>query len=344
MDSDEESRDDDRVDSDDQCDNPDEKMEFKLFYEMWKVGKWAVTVTNVQKDLNELLFIVHLEESNQPEDLNWEVVTTQSDINDLYNYCEDTSHLPSISTIMEYSATETEWNEEEARESLEKFLQGLVTDPKLGSSELVFTFLCPAHRMSEEEQNDGIWDLLAKMASFLTSGLEEDDEFNEHSLEEKQNDETTHQHELDETQSTNVNTLEGPHKEAMGDMLDKNCWYSSTPECLTACTSEKEESAHSYDFDHPETSSSGTEGADDNVEHHTGHPTRHAACLSSDSDDDSLNKSTSSSSDKCYSDGIKNKRDNLSQKKSPRADKPSKEQKHDYKVIFDLLKEISGRL
>ncbi|KAA0709390.1 hypothetical protein E1301_Tti004185 [Triplophysa tibetana] len=58
----------------------EDRMEFKLSYEMWRVGKWAVQVRNVQKENDELCFMVHLEERNNPENLQWDVRKTQSEI------------------------------------------------------------------------------------------------------------------------------------------------------------------------------------------------------------------------------------------------------------------------
>nr|XP_055034767.1 uncharacterized protein si:rp71-46j2.7 isoform X3 [Misgurnus anguillicaudatus] len=158
----------------------EDRMEFKLSYEMWRVGKWAVCVTNVQKENDELCFTVHVEERNNPENLHWDVRKTQSDILDLYSSLKDTSGLPSISTIVEKSKTEIDdTNTEDDRSALEKFLQVLVSDAQLGHSQPVFQFLCPLARLlSNEEHEGGVWSLLSGLANLLTPSQHEEESHN----------------------------------------------------------------------------------------------------------------------------------------------------------------------
>lgn len=163
----------------------EDRMEFKLSYEMWRVGKWAVQVTNVQKENDELCFTVHLEERNNPENLHWDVRKTQSDILNFHSLWQeimnkDTSALPSISTIVEKSNRELDdAYTEEVRSALEHFLQKLVSDTQLSHSQPVFQFLCPLARLlSEEEQDGGVWGLLSGLANFLTPGQDEEESHN----------------------------------------------------------------------------------------------------------------------------------------------------------------------
>ncbi|XP_051716978.1 uncharacterized protein si:rp71-46j2.7 isoform X2 [Ctenopharyngodon idella] len=160
-------------------------MEFKLSYEMWRVGKWAARVTNVQQENEELCFTVHLEERNNPENLHWDVKKTQSDILRFHNLWQareemDTSNLPSISAIVENTKKELDDSyEEEVRSAFEHFLQELVSDAQLGHTQPVFQFLGPfAQLMSDNEHEGGVWSLLNGLASFLTPSQDEEESHN----------------------------------------------------------------------------------------------------------------------------------------------------------------------
>ncbi|XP_056089642.1 uncharacterized protein si:rp71-46j2.7 isoform X2 [Rhinichthys klamathensis goyatoka] len=155
-------------------------MEFKLSYEMWRVGKWAVRVTNVQKESEDLCFTVHLEERNNPENLHWDVKKTQSDILNFYSLWQDTSTLPSISAIVENTEKELDdANTEEVRSAFEHFLQELVSDAQLGHTQPVFQFLGPfAGLLSDKEHEGGVWSLLNGLASFLTPSHDEEESQN----------------------------------------------------------------------------------------------------------------------------------------------------------------------
>ncbi|XP_026081048.1 uncharacterized protein LOC113057754 isoform X2 [Carassius auratus] len=163
----------------------EDMMEFKLPYEMWRVGKWAVRVTNVQRENEELCFTVHLEERNNPENLNWDVKKTQTDILQFHNLWQESeemgsSTLPSVSAIVEKTKNDLDGAHiEEVRSALEHFLQELVSDTQLGQTLLVFQFLCPiALLLSNNEDNGGVWSFLNGLASFLTPGKDEDESHN----------------------------------------------------------------------------------------------------------------------------------------------------------------------
>ncbi|XP_016423428.1 uncharacterized protein LOC107752085 isoform X2 [Sinocyclocheilus rhinocerous] len=163
----------------------EDMMEFKLSYEMWRVGKWAVRVTNVQKENEELCFTVHLEERNNPENLNWDVKKTQSDILHFHSLWQvreemDSSTLPSVSAIVEKTKKDLDGAyAEEVRSALEHFLQELVSDAQLGDTQPVFQFLCPiVQLLSNKEHKGGVWSFLNGLASFLTPGQDEDESHN----------------------------------------------------------------------------------------------------------------------------------------------------------------------
>ncbi|KAG1954573.1 si:rp71-46j2.7 [Pimephales promelas] len=155
-------------------------MEFKLSYEMWRVGKWAVHVTDVQKESEELCFTVHLEEQNNPENLHWDVKKTQSDILHFCSLLQESSALPSISAIVENTKEELDdAYTEEVRSAFEHFLQELVSDAQLGHTQPVFQFLGPfAGLLSDKEHEGGVWSLLNGLASFLTPSHDEEESHN----------------------------------------------------------------------------------------------------------------------------------------------------------------------
>lgn len=158
----------------------EDMMEFRLSYEMWRVGKWAVHVTKVEKEDEELCFTVHLEESSNPENLHWDVKKTQSDILHFHSLWQDTSTLPSVSAIVEKTKKELDGAyAEEVRSALEDFLQVLVSDEQLGHTQPVFQFLCPfARLLNDKEHEGGLWTLLNGLASFLTPGHDEEESHN----------------------------------------------------------------------------------------------------------------------------------------------------------------------
>ncbi|XP_056328518.1 uncharacterized protein si:rp71-46j2.7 isoform X2 [Danio aesculapii] len=163
----------------------EDMMEFKLSYEMWRVGKWAVRVTDVEKEDEELCFTVHLEESSNPENLHWDVKKTQSDILHFHSLWQvreemDTSSLPSVSAIVEKTKKELDGAyAEEVKLALEHFLQVLVSDEQLGHTQPVFQFLCPfARLLNDKEHEGGVWTLLNGLASFLTPGHDEEESHN----------------------------------------------------------------------------------------------------------------------------------------------------------------------
>ncbi|XP_043113709.1 uncharacterized protein si:rp71-46j2.7 isoform X2 [Puntigrus tetrazona] len=157
----------------------EDMMEFRLSYEMWRVGKWAVRVTNVQKENEELCFTLHLEEKNNPENLNWDVKKTQSDILYFHSLWQDVSTLPSISAIVEKTKEDLDGAHAEVGSALEHFLQELISDAQFGHTQPVFQFLCPiVQLLSNNEHKGGVWSFLNGLASFLNPGQDEDESHN----------------------------------------------------------------------------------------------------------------------------------------------------------------------
>ncbi|XP_042594378.1 uncharacterized protein LOC109102682 [Cyprinus carpio] len=158
----------------------EDMMEFRLSYEMWRVGKWAVRVTNVQKENEELCFTLHLEEKNNPENLNWDVKKSQSDVHNFCSLWQDTSTLPSISAIVEKTKQDLDGAyAEEVGSALEHFLQELVSDAQHGHTQPVFQFLCPiVQLLSNKDHKGGVWSFLNGLASFLNPSQDEDESHN----------------------------------------------------------------------------------------------------------------------------------------------------------------------
>ncbi|XP_061090663.1 uncharacterized protein LOC133123938 [Conger conger] len=155
----------------------EDQTEFKLFYEMWCISCWTVSVKQVQEKDGELSFTISLEEASKPEGLNWNVSKSQTDIRLFYCCLQDRANLPSIAELLE--STENTMNDkfkQQASATLEAFLQELVKDSQLGQSTEVFRFLCPLEQLLTEESNGEVWSLLRNMAYFMTQmdGEEED--------------------------------------------------------------------------------------------------------------------------------------------------------------------------
>ncbi|XP_039669001.1 uncharacterized protein si:rp71-46j2.7 [Perca fluviatilis] len=147
----------------------EDMMEFKLSYEMWRVGCWAVSIPHADWDDEELIFTVHLEEKGSPENLQWDIRKTYMDVIYFRNTWQDSTNLPTI-LVLEESEVNDEF-EEEARVSVEHFLQELVSDNLIGHTQPVFQFLCPLDKLlNEEEHYEGVWGLLSGLAYFLTPG------------------------------------------------------------------------------------------------------------------------------------------------------------------------------
>ncbi|XP_008302089.1 uncharacterized protein LOC103373861 [Stegastes partitus] len=152
----------------------EDMMEFKLSYEMWRVGRWAVSIPHADWEDEELIFTVHLEEKDSPENLQWDIKKTHMDVVYFRNRWQDSTSLPVIALL-----DESEVNDEvreEARVSVEHFLQELVSDNLIGHTQPVFQFLCPLDKLlNEEEHHGGVWSLLSGLAYFLTPGQEEEE-------------------------------------------------------------------------------------------------------------------------------------------------------------------------
>ncbi|XP_058506524.1 uncharacterized protein si:rp71-46j2.7 [Solea solea] len=152
----------------------EDMMEFKLSYEMWRVGRWAVSVPHADWEDDELTFTVHLEEKNSPENLQWDIRKTYVDVIYFRNIWQDSTTLPTILPLEESEVDEE--LKEKARLSVEHFLQELVSDNLIGHTQPVFQFLCPLDKLlNEEEHYEGVWGLLSGLAYFLTPGQEEEE-------------------------------------------------------------------------------------------------------------------------------------------------------------------------
>ncbi|XP_013860766.1 uncharacterized protein si:rp71-46j2.7 isoform X2 [Austrofundulus limnaeus] len=152
-------------------------MEFKLSYEMWRVGCWTVSIPQVDCEEEELIFTIHLEEKDSPENLQWDIKKTYKDIVFFRNRWQDSTSLPTILQLDESNINDEV--KEEARASVRHFLQELVSDNAIGYSQPVFQFLCPLDKLlSEKEHYDGVWGLLSGLAYFLTPGQEEEENSN----------------------------------------------------------------------------------------------------------------------------------------------------------------------
>ncbi|XP_030252247.1 uncharacterized protein LOC115568798 [Sparus aurata] len=153
----------------------EDMMEFKLSYEMWRVGRWAVSIPHADCEEEELIFTVHLEEKDSPENLQWDIRKTYMDVIYFRNRWQDSTSLPMI-LVLEESEINDEKAKEEARVSVENFLQELVSDNLIGHTQPVFQFLCPLEKLlNEEEHYGGVWGLLSGLAYFLTPGQEEEE-------------------------------------------------------------------------------------------------------------------------------------------------------------------------
>ncbi|XP_036424971.1 uncharacterized protein si:rp71-46j2.7 [Colossoma macropomum] len=349
---------------------PEDMMEFKLSFEMWRVGNWHVTVTKVETEDETLCFTVRLEEKSNPENLHWVVKKTQSEIVEFY-HCRDMSHLPSISEIVEHTETKlVEDYQEEAKTIFEHFLQVLVDDAELGRTELVFRFLCPLNRLLGEEDGDGgVWGLLGGIASFLDPG-QEDDEPNNLKGEEKPYDardrcsisDASPQHdELAHAQPEDTHTLQRQYLETEEELLVTDSGHSPSTDQTDDLKCGKQYAEHS------ERESVGENLAQFAARTKVIPKIQPAVYSSFDSDSESLGQYENDSLSDCRLNESINKKEHLTRKKS--TDKPKGKEKvyqtkeetrsspqvqkktvntpnwaqpEVNKVIFDLLKEISG--
>uniref|UniRef100_A0A3P8V517 Si:rp71-46j2.7 n=1 Tax=Cynoglossus semilaevis TaxID=244447 RepID=A0A3P8V517_CYNSE len=155
----------------------EDMMEFKLSYEMWRVGRWAVSIPHADWEEDELTFTVHLEENNSPENLQWDIRKSYMEViyfRNRWQVSQDSTSLPSVLPL-----EESEVNDdviEEVRVSVEHFLQELVSHNMIGHTQPVFQFLCPLDKLlNEEEHYEGVWGLLSGLAYLLTPGQEEEE-------------------------------------------------------------------------------------------------------------------------------------------------------------------------
>ncbi|XP_061542580.1 uncharacterized protein si:rp71-46j2.7 [Phycodurus eques] len=152
----------------------EDMMEFKLSYEMWRVGRWAVSIPHAEWENEELIFTVHLEERDSPENLQWDIKKKYMDVIYFRNRWQDSTSLPSILEVNELEVSNE--TKEEAKVSVEHFLQELISDTLIGHTQPVFQFLCPLDKLLNEEQHyGGVWGLLSGLAYFLTPGQEDEE-------------------------------------------------------------------------------------------------------------------------------------------------------------------------
>ncbi|XP_077388994.1 uncharacterized protein LOC144026282 [Festucalex cinctus] len=152
----------------------EDMMEFKLSYEMWRVGRWAVSIPHAEWENEELIFTVHLEERDSPENLQWDIKKKYTDVIYFRNRWQDSTSLPNILELNEMEVNDEA--KEKAKVSVEHFLQELICDPLIGHTQPVFQFLCPLDKLLNEEQHyGGVWGLLSGLAYFLTPGQEDDE-------------------------------------------------------------------------------------------------------------------------------------------------------------------------
>ncbi|KAL0974161.1 hypothetical protein UPYG_G00216440 [Umbra pygmaea] len=155
----------------------EDMMEFKLSYEMWRVGHWVASVPSAERENGELCFTVHLEERDNPDNLRWDVKKTQADLIHFCNLWQDSDDLPPLSWSEECTEGNIDDDFEALRMSLQNFLQELVSDSLMGNSQSVFQFLCPLDRLlNEEEHVGGVWGLFSGLAEFLAPAQEEDED------------------------------------------------------------------------------------------------------------------------------------------------------------------------
>ncbi|XP_077435022.1 uncharacterized protein LOC144059654 [Vanacampus margaritifer] len=152
----------------------EDMMEFKLSYEMWRVGRWAVSIPHAEWENEELIFTVHLEERDSPENLQWDIKKNYTDVIYFRNRWQDSTSLPNILEVNELEVSDEA--KEKAKVSVEHFLQELISDTLIGHTQPVFQFLCPLDKLLNEEQHyGGVWGLLSGLAYFLTPGQEDDE-------------------------------------------------------------------------------------------------------------------------------------------------------------------------
>ncbi|XP_061786506.1 uncharacterized protein [Nerophis lumbriciformis] len=160
----------------------EDMMEFKLSYEMWRVGCWAVSIPHAEWENEELIFTVHLEERGSPENLQWDIKKTYMEFIYFRNRWQDSTSLPSIFELDELEVSDEA--KEKAKVSVEHFLQELILDNLIGHTQPVFQFLCPLDKLLNEEQHyGGVWGLLSGLAYFLTPGQEDEENSTETSKE-----------------------------------------------------------------------------------------------------------------------------------------------------------------
>ncbi|XP_055368462.1 uncharacterized protein si:rp71-46j2.7 isoform X2 [Betta splendens] len=159
----------------------EDMMEFKLSYKMWCVGQWAVSIPHAEWEDEDLILGVHLAETDSPETLQWSLRKSYMDVvrfrNRLQRPVEDELQDARLPALIELEDSEADDEvKESARASVQRFLQGVVSDSEICNTEAVFKFLCPLKiLLNEEEDGGGVWGLLSGLANFLAPGQDEDE-------------------------------------------------------------------------------------------------------------------------------------------------------------------------
>ncbi|KAM9376914.1 uncharacterized protein KZ484_009346 isoform 2-T2 [Pholidichthys leucotaenia] len=154
----------------------EDMIEFKLSYEMWRVGRWTVSIPHAGWEDEELIFTIHIEEKDSPENLQWDIKKTYMDVIHFRNRWQDSTSLPTILELELEESAVTDEVKEEARASVAHFLQELVSDNLIGHTQPIFQFLCPLDKLlNEEEHYGGVWGLFSGLAYFLTPSQEEEE-------------------------------------------------------------------------------------------------------------------------------------------------------------------------
>ncbi|XP_018589372.2 uncharacterized protein LOC108923212 isoform X1 [Scleropages formosus] len=159
-----------------------------LSYEIWQISVWTASISQVEQQDKELLFTIHLEGKVETEALQWDTVKSQMDFKKLQsdlqagnmNNQEGSSHLPSVAAVLENTERSIDDEfKEEAKATLNCFLQALLSDSEMRNKRDVFVFLCPLDQLLEERQREEplseIYKLLHTLASFFTDVEQEEE-------------------------------------------------------------------------------------------------------------------------------------------------------------------------
>ncbi|XP_048883912.1 uncharacterized protein si:rp71-46j2.7 [Brienomyrus brachyistius] len=140
-----------------------ENMMHNLLNELWRDGRWTVTVPQVEECDRELMFTVHLVDQNSPEDLHWDVIMSEKQLQVLKVLQDSTHRLPLPDVLGSTDRILDDKFKEEARAKLENFLQS-----EVGQSQEVFHVLFSPFC-------DSLCDLLDKLPFCFSSTLDDEE-------------------------------------------------------------------------------------------------------------------------------------------------------------------------